>query len=121
MTETEKKYNVDNIAYNKIHLISPRIRSHVNLIDFSKFFTVDATISYGTSTDKHTEVEQLYNLLVITPLSLSTLEQLERIYDGEFKVICEMIKITNYASSSNSDNSNISEGPGENKINNRKR
>jgi len=51
-------------AYNRIHLIPPRIRSHVNRIDSSKFFTVDATISYGTSADKHTEVEQLYNLLV---------------------------------------------------------
>ncbi|RGB28344.1 hypothetical protein C1646_673276 [Rhizophagus diaphanus] len=156
MAKTEK-YDANDIIYNRIHLCPPSIKSSVKPTVFSKFFTVNATISYGPSADKHIEVEQLYKLLidkkdyidsilesqpvyyigpsfyqdynfpcitcwVTAPLSESTLEQLERIYNDEFKVIYEIIEIANHKSNS-SDDSTLrgSDRPGKNKSNDKKR
>ncbi|CAI2195165.1 1390_t:CDS:2 [Funneliformis geosporum] len=130
-----EKHDADDIIYNRIRLCPPSIESSVKHTASSKFITINATISYGPSADKHVEVEQLYKLLVdkkdcidrvlesqpvyfigpsfhedynfpcitcwvTAPLSKSTLEQLGEIYGGEFKVVCEMMETTNYASNS---------------------
>ncbi|CAB5197916.1 unnamed protein product [Rhizophagus irregularis] len=156
MAKTEK-HDANDIIYNRIRLCPPSIKSSVNPTVSSKFFTVDATISYGPSADKHVEVEQLHKLLVdkkdcidrvlksqpvyyigpsfhgdynfpcitcwvTAPLSESTLEQLGGIYDGEFKVVYEMIETADCES--NSGGGSTSGGPGRaggNKSNDKKR
>lgn len=59
-----KMQNVDDIAYNRIHLGTPNVFVNGKLVISSELFSVDATILRGISAYILDEVEQLYKLLM---------------------------------------------------------
>jgi hypothetical protein len=66
--EMEEKRDSNDISYNRIHLGNPivSIKSGDNTkhIDASDLFSINATLSHGTSADTHNKAEYLYNKLV---------------------------------------------------------
>jgi hypothetical protein len=66
--EMEEKRDSNDISYNRIHLGNPivSIKSGDNTkhIDASDLFSINATLSYGTSADTHNKAVYLYNKLV---------------------------------------------------------
>jgi hypothetical protein len=63
----EEKRDSNDTAYNRIHFGNPivSIKSDNNTkhIVASDLFSIDATLSHGTSADTHNKAERLYNKL----------------------------------------------------------
>ena len=65
----EEKHDFNDTAYNRIHLGNPIVSikssgDNTKHIDASDLFSVNATLSHGTSADTHNKAEYLYNKLV---------------------------------------------------------
>jgi hypothetical protein len=63
-----KKRDFNVTSYNRIHLgnsiVSIKSGNNTKHIDASDYFSINTTLSHGTSADTHNKAEYLYNILV---------------------------------------------------------